>query len=207
MNPRGQMIDLQPLMDGQVRLLEFSHGLRVDDLREATRVSIDTLLGIVRRADDAMIAFLPHDPEANDPHARPGEEQIGWSLGHLVAHVTASSEESAAISAILARGIPYPREPRLRYETPWQAIDTQAKAVQRLEESRRMRLAALDMWPDQPHLDVLRELSERGREIWGDLNAPAAFLLGLKHEVGHYAQFHEVLRQALAARTVASAGD
>jgi len=108
-----------------------------------------------------------------------GEENIGWSLGHLVAHVTASSEENAALASLLARGIAYPREPRLRYETPWQQIATKAAAVQRLEESRRMRLGYLATFPDRPFLQVLRDSSERFIELFGEQNAIAVFLFGL----------------------------
>ena len=135
--------------------------------------------------NDADIVFDPSDPEASDPHAVEGEEEIGWGIGHLVAHVTASSEEWASYSSILARGVPYPADPRLRYETPWRDVDTKAKAVQRLEESRRMRLAFLATWPDSPDLETKRELSPRFVERVGEMNAAACFLFGLRHEVGH----------------------
>ncbi len=113
--------------------------------------------------------------------------------------MTASSEENATFSSILARGIPYPKEPRLRYETNWHTVTTKAQCIQRLEESRRIRLAYLDTWPDEPNLDVYRELSERAVEKLGYLNAPATFLSGLKHEWGHFDQFREVARQAQIA--------
>jgi hypothetical protein len=193
------MIDFSPLERGETNLFGLSEGVTVDDLRVWTRESIATLLAIIRKADDAMITFVPHDPDAHDPWAEGDMQHTGWTLGHLVAHVTASSEESAAIAAMLARGIPYPAEPRLRYETPWEDIDTQAKAKRRLRESLRMRLGALAMFPDAPHLDTYRQLAPSGLARWGPLNAPAQFLSGLRHEVGHYAQFREVLRQAREA--------
>ncbi|MDX2140889.1 MAG: DinB family protein [Chloroflexota bacterium] len=193
------MIDFTAIERDEQTLLELGRRLRVGDLRQATIASIDHLKAIIEQADDAMITFVPHDPEANDPFAAPDEQHIGWTLGHLVAHVTATSEESAAIASILARGIPYPREPRLRYETPWRDITTQAQALQRLDESLRMRLGYLDAFPDMPHLDVYRELSDNARAKFGDLNATANYLLGLKHEAGHYAQFADVLAQAQAA--------
>src|SRR5690606_3375625 len=167
----------------------------VNDLRRATNDSIDFLLKLIEDMDDADIVFVPVDEEANDPHAVPGEEHIGWGIGHLIAHVTASAEEWAAYSSILARGVPYPAEPRLRYETPWREVNTKAKAVQRLEESRRIRLAYLATWPDKPNLGLTRELSPRFVTRFGEMNATACFLFGLKHEVGHYDQFREVARQ------------
>jgi len=69
----------------------------------------------------------------------------------------------------------------------------------RIAESRRIRIAYLDTWPDTPHLDVYRELSERFIERNGPLNAPASVLFGLSHEDGHVAQFRDVRAQAAGA--------
>lgn len=193
------LIDFSPVERGDVKMLEFSKQFSVADLKAATNASIDTILEIIRDMSDAQMTFLPLDPDADDPHAVEGEEKIGWSLAHLVVHVTASAEEGAAFSSILARGIPYPKEPRLRYETNWHTVTTKAQAAQRLEESRRIRLAYLDTWPDAPQLDVYRESSERSLEKYGHMNASASFLSSLKHEWGHFAQFREVRRQALEA--------
>lgn len=194
------LIDFAPVHANRMRLQEFAAQFRQPELIAATHASIDLLLAIIEPADDAAIAYLPVDPNAHDPYAVAGEEHIGWSLGHLIAHVTASSEENAALASVLARGIPYPREPRLRYETPWQHITTKAAAVQRLEESRRMRLGYLATFPDQPFLNVLRDSSDRYRERFGEQNATAAFLFGLYHEWQHYDQVRDVLNQALAAQ-------
>lgn len=207
-------LDLTPYIRGELKGIEFvrKYNPTAHDLRKVTNKGIDTLLDIISDLTDEDVVFDPVDPYADDPHAKPGEEKIGWSIAHLVAHVTASSEEWAAYSSILARGIPYVPEPRLRYETHWRDITTKAQAVQRLEESRRMRLAFLDTWPDKPHLDVYRELSSRFVERAGEMNAQSGFLFGLKHEIGHYDQFREVARQAREARAIksgmaAAAGD
>jgi hypothetical protein len=199
------VIDFSAVERGELQLIDVARGLTHADLRAATQQSIQTLSEIIQRASDTMIVFLPHDPDAHDPFAAPEEQHVGWTLGHLVAHVTASSEEGAAISSILARGVSYPEGVRLRYETPWRDIDTQAKALQRLQESLRMRMGYLDTWPEAPHLDNLRPLSENARAHWGELNATASFLLGLKHEIGHYDQFREALRQAQAAAAAVGA--
>jgi hypothetical protein len=193
------LIDFSPVAHNEVNLYDFSQRFRVDDLRHATNASIDAMLAIIGEADDAQVAFLPSDPLADDPLAPPEERFLGWSLAHLVAHVTASSEEGAAYSAILARGIAYPREPRLRIETDWHTIRTRTQVLQRLGESRRMRLACLDMWPDQPRLDVFREVSERYIERNGQSNAKAAFLYGLKHEWEHLDQMRDAAQQACEA--------
>jgi DinB family protein len=199
------LIDFSPVERGDVKMLEFSKQFSVAGLKAATNASIDTILEIIQDMSDAQMTFLPVDPDADDPHAVEGEEKIGWSLAHLVVHITATAEEGAALSSILARGISYPKEPRLRYETNWHTVTTKTQTIQRLEESRRIRLSYLDTWPDSPHLDTYRELSEKAIEKFGILNAPATFLNSLKHEWGHFAQFREVRRQAIEAFAPASA--
>ena len=196
-------IDFSPVSSGTMKILEFAQPFSVRDLRAATEASISAMLDVLAPLSDADVVFEPHDPDAHDPFAVAGEEHIGWNIGHIIAHVTASSEEWAAYSSILARGIDYPAEPRLRIETPWQAMTTKAQCVQRLEESRRMRLGYLAAWPDTPRLDVFRELSPRFVERFGEMNAPACFLFGLRHEVEHLPQMIEAARQAQAATSAA----
>jgi hypothetical protein len=194
------LIDFTPVRSRTVKLREFAAPFGPAELRAATQASIEAIAAIVREASDTEIAFIPIDPDAHDPHAVPGEETLGWSLGHLVAHVTASAEEGAAFGSLLARGVPLMDEAlRLRYETPWPEIDTRAKALQRLEESRRIRLAYLETWPDRPHLDVYRPDSARKLRLFGPVNAPAAVLAGMMHEQGHLDQMRETLRQAREA--------
>ena len=197
------MIDFAPMRDGDVTYLEYAaqENISADDLRRLSDESVDFLLGLLDGLADADIVFDPEDPNADDPFAVEGEEEIGWNFGHLIAHVTASSEEGAALSSLLARGVPASERPR--YETPWRDIKTVAQVRQRLDESRRMRNAYLETWPDAPLLDVCRVVSERFTARFGEMNAPAAFLFGLSHEVGHYEQIEEVKRQALAARAAA----
>ena len=194
------MIDFSPMRAGELTYLDYAarENIGPSELKQLSDESIDTLLGLLDGLKDADIVFEPADPDADDPFAVEGEEEIGWNLGHLIAHVTASSEEGAALSSLLARGVPASERPR--YETPWRDINSVAHVRQRLEESRRMRNAYLETWPDAPLLDVCRDVSERFSARFGEMNAPAAFLFGLSHEVGHYEQIEEVRRQALAAR-------
>ncbi len=198
-------IDFSLITDQGMTYLEFSRRFTVADLKAITNTSIDTLLAMIHDLSDADVTFNPVDPLAHDPFAAEGEEHIGWTIAHLIAHITASSEEGAAQSSLLARGCPTSERPR--YETPWRDITTKDQCVQRLKESRRMRLAYLDTWPDTPHLDTYRQVSPRFSEKFGEINAPAAFLFGLKHEIGHYDQIREVRQQALAAHEAAVAGD
>jgi hypothetical protein len=196
------MIDFSPVDSGEQHMIEFVEGLTRDDLRAYTNESIDHLMMLLDGLTDGDVTFIPEDPDADDPFAEQEEHKhIGWSLAHLVAHVTASSEEGAALSSLLARGFATAERPR--YETPWESILTREHCLQRLQESRRMRLAYLDTWPDKPFLNVYREVSPRFTAKLGLMNAPAAFMFGLRHEVGHYEQFRDVRQQALAKRQMA----
>jgi hypothetical protein len=198
----SSMIDFSPVRNKEKKYIELwrDNSISVADLRQATNESINFMLDLIADLDDADVVFDPIDPDADDPNAIEGEEKIGWSIAHLIVHVTASSEEGAANSSLLARGVPEVKD-RPRYETPWREIHTKAECVQRLEESRRMRLAYLETWPDKPHYTNYRvPKSERSLEINGNMNAPACFMSGLSHEMGHYEQFKEVKRQALEAK-------
>lgn len=179
-------------------IVEQQH-VTFDVLRAEVNRLYDTIRAIVDDLTDADIAFIPHDPHAHDAAAINEEEQhIGWSLGHLVAHVTATNEEGAVFASLLARGIP--QGGRIRTEVPWREVDTVAKAVQRLEESRRIVLAYLSAIPDEPDLTTERPFSEKALAFFGQQNALAAMVQGLAHHAEHIAQFEEVRAQAIAAK-------
>lgn len=194
------LIDFSPVSEKTITVNELGKTLTVNQLRDATNASVDLLVDLIKQANDEAIVFTPNDPEADDPGAPEDERYMGWGLGHLIVHVTASAEEYAAISSILARGIPYAQEPRLRYETHWRSVTTQAQVLHRLEESRRIRLAYLSAYPDEPNLELIREMSEGYVKFFGELNSIGVYLMGLYHEWGHYAQIREALRQALESQ-------
>ncbi|MEO7912277.1 MAG: DinB family protein [Roseiflexaceae bacterium] len=185
------MIDYTPLTSGQKKISDLAADISLDDLKTTTNEQIDELLTLISGLSDDQVVFVASDPEA--------EGGIGWNVAHLIAHVTASSEENAAISSILARGIDYPFEPRLRAETEWTTLTTTAGCIQRLEESRRMRQGYLSAWPDQPVLDTHRTLPSGFAEMVGPMNALAAALMGLVHEAGQFTQLREITAQARAA--------
>jgi cytochrome c553 len=190
------MLDFTPVRAKEQTMAQIVARLTPDDLRRLTNEMIDTQLGLLAECVDADVTFVPDDPIANDPAAATEEEvHISWTLGHLVVHVTASSEEAAAIAAELARGVPH-RGGRSRSEVHWTTVTTIAQCRGRLEESRRMRLSSLDMWPDQPHLDN----TYVPREGADPVNAMVRFVNGLSHDDSHLAQIAEVARQARAGR-------
>ena len=64
----------------------------------------------------------------------------------------------------------------------------------RLEESRRMRHASLETWPDKPHLENVYQTWSSGPVV----NCVARFVLGLKHDDDHLGQLADIVRQAQA---------
>jgi hypothetical protein len=121
---------------------------------------------------------------------------LAWTLGHVIVHVTASSEEAAAIAAELARGVSY--HGRSRYETPWQSVTTIKQCGDRLAESLKIRLASLEMWPESPHL----ENTYRSRPGAPNLNATSRFIYGLMHDDDHLEQISKIIQQSLQARNL-----
>lgn len=192
------MLDFAAYRAKTVTFNELVAGLDLDDLRALTNEMVDTMLDLIADATDADVTFAPHDPEAEDPYAENADDaNIAWTLGHVIVHATASSEESAFLAAELARGIV--PENRSRYEVPWESVTTIAQCRARLEESRRMRLATLEVWPDAPHVD----LTYKPWPTSVDINCVGRFVLGLKHDWDHLGQIEEIVRQAQAQAVAA----
>jgi hypothetical protein len=190
------MIDFSPVRSKEMSMRQLTGHYTVAELKQLTNEMIDTQLGLIEGCTDADVVFVPSDPEANDTFAAEGVDvNLAWTLGHVIVHVTASSEEAAAIAAELARGVPH-RGGRSRAEVAWESVTTIAQGRARLEESRRMRLASLDMWPDQPDL----ENGYVAREGMAPNNAPSRFCGGFSHDTDHLGQIAEIVRQAKAAR-------
>jgi hypothetical protein len=189
-------VDYTPFIEGDVKWAELAAPYSFDDLRAEYNRLYDEMRQILESTTDKAVAYIPHDPDANDTFAANEEDlHVGWSVGHLVAHVTASNEESVLFTSLLARGIA--QEGRIRVETPWEEVDTVAKAVQRIEESRRIVMAYFDAMPDEPRLDVLRVYgNEKAAAYFGDINAKGSAMLGLTHNNEHMAQISKTKKQA-----------
>src|SRR2546421_3288087 len=193
------MLDFTPVRNKTLTYSDLCRDLTKADLHRLTDEMIDTMLAIIADAKDEDVDFVPLDPDANDTFGIPEEKDLAWTLGHVIVHATASSEESAALAVTLARGLPV--EGRSRYEVPWRTVHTVAQLRHRLAESRRMRRAFLDAWPDEPHLDTTYTSYPR----LGPINAVARFVLGLSHDDSHIEQLREIMRQARAQRNTAHA--
>ena len=190
------MFDFTPVIQKQAKLSELTTQLTIDDLRQYTNEMIDTLLDLIATCTDADVTFQPIDPQANDKYAaNEADVHLAWTLGHVIVHVTASAEESAFLAAELARGVAF--HGRSRSEIPWQTVTSIAQCRNRLEESRRMRLASLELWPTLPYLDNSYEVPG-----WptGPINGVTRFMLGLSHDNAHLAQIKDIVRQSQAAR-------
>lgn len=188
------MIDFTPVQNKEITMVELVARFTTEDLRRFTNAMVNEMLTIIANCNDDDVVFVPEDPDANDTFASSDTDvNLAWTLGHLVVHVTASAEESAALAAELARGVEY--HGRSRSEVPWETVTTIAQCRERLEESRMMRLSSLGMWPRQPHLDNVYE-GYNGTKI----NPLMRFVYGLSHDDSHLAQMREVVRQARAAR-------
>ena len=189
------MLDFTPVRSQQQTLAQLTDGLTSADLRRLTNEMVDVMLGIIAESTDADVTADILDPQANDTFAAtPEEVGLSWTLGHVIVHTTASAEESAVLAADLARGVEF--HGRSRSEVPWETVTTIAQCRARLEESRRMRLASLDMWPDQPYLENTYE-PYAGR---GAYNAVARFVGGLSHDDSHLGQIERLAREARARR-------
>lgn len=190
------MLDFSLIRTRQQTLSELGAGLTVADLRNLTNEMIDTMQRLIAESVDADVVFEPSDPEANDTYASDNSVvNIPWTLGHVIVHATASSEESAFLAAELARGVEF--HGRSRYETPWEEVTTIAQCRQRLEESRRMRLASLELWPDAPHYENKRPLEWLNDQ----LDARSQFIMGLLHDDSHLGQIGDIVNQARQARS------
>jgi hypothetical protein len=190
------MLDFSQVRTKRKTMNELAEGLTLHDLRALTNEMIDAQLNLIADCTDADVTLVPIDPKAkDDAAAKPEDVNIAWTLGHVIVHTTASSEEYAFLATEMARGVP--NHGRSRYETPWETIHTLTQCRARLEESRRIRTALLNVWPDAPHTEVTHE-------PWpgaGPRHCFAQFIGGLSHEDSHLGQIAEVVRQAKAART------
>jgi len=176
-------IDLGAVFAGQVRYADLMRDIQYADLYGMTDELFDAIKSILGSATDAAVLFVPRDPDASD------QSEQGWTLSHIVVHLTATLEEAAAAAAMLARGVQF--EGRLRYETPWQNLSTLQMVQARLQESRRMCRAFLDAWPDEPYLNV----TITRIPVIGPINAVGSYGLGIAHGQRHLDQLQDAVHQ------------
>jgi DinB family protein len=193
------VIDFEPMRRSEVSLQQLAAGLSRDDLAKLTQEMCAQQLALIQDAQDEDVVFVPDDPDANDTFAAVAEDVgLSWTLGHVVVHSTASSEESAALALTLARGLAV--DGRSRFELPWQGATTVEFLRDRIQESLRMRLSMLAAWPNEPHLENFYTPYE-GRP---PMNALGRFLGGLAHDDSHLEQIRKIMEQGRQRRAVNS---
>lgn len=187
------LIDFQPMFRKEITFADLASQYSNAGLATALNAYVDFTRQIIHSVSDEQATFVPSDLDAHDPYAASEADQhAGWSLVHLVAHVTASAEEAAAFSSILARGIAIGG--RLRKECDWRQMTTCVMAATRLEECRRTCLGYLATWPEPPDLATTRIMPEN--TPWPAPNATGSFLVGLMHWSVHIPQFQKTAEQA-----------
>jgi hypothetical protein len=183
------MLDYSAVVRKEMRFADLVAGLTLADVRRETLEMYDLVAEIIAPATDRHVTFQPTDPQAWDEGAATEvEKRMAWTLAHVIVHLTASNEEGAFLAAELARGVE--RAGRSRVETHWTTVTTAEQLHARLAESRRMMLACLDLWPDNP--DYTTTTDFYGRPV----NCVYRHLVGLKHNFDHLEQLREIMRQA-----------
>ena len=185
------MLDFQSVRDRKLKLQELVNGLTREDIRRELNEMYDEVMRLIADCTNTHVIFEPVDEKADDPYAVSGEESIAWTLGHVIVHLTASMEESASIASELARGVEY--HGRSRWEVPWREVTTIEQCRARMDESRRMCLASLEMWPDMPHMDNTYTPAFKGALPHTCISR---FASGLKHASDHLGQIEDIVRQA-----------
>ena len=185
------MIDFTPIRDKKTTWERFAKQFSKQDLVKQTHKMTDKILELIKNCTDKDVTFTPTDPEAHDPFAEnPEDEDLAWNLGHVIVHITASSEEAAFLAVELARGVEL--EPRRsRWEVPWEEVKTIKQCRRYLEQSQRMLLASLEMWPDEPHLENYY-VSSQGTKVTPVLR----FLYGQWHADEHLGQIEDIVKQS-----------
>ena len=178
------MLDFSLVDRGEGSLAELAGALRVADLHALTDEMIDRVRAIIADVNDVDVVFVPTD----------GTGAAGWTLSELLTHVSHTSDEAAAFGSMLARGIAL--DPATFRGRRHDTLPTVADVQARLAESRRMRHALFDSWPNDP--DYATPLLWGSR--FGTLNAPALAMFGLYHAHSHLEQIQRTVAQAKAAR-------
>ena len=184
------MLNFQSVREKKISLQELVKDLTKDDMRRELNEMYDEVESRIANCADSDVIFEPVDDLADDPNAAEGEQSIAWTLGHVIVHLTASMEESAALASELARGVTF--HGGSRYEVPWRNITTIEQCRARMNESRRICLASLEMWPDSPHLENTYFPAKGARPY----TCVSRFASWLKHTSDHFDQIAEIVRQA-----------
>jgi hypothetical protein len=181
---------LRALRNKEIMLVDLQTIVSKADLQKMTHQLVDEILSYMMDCTDKDVTFVPIDPDADDPFGNEDEADLAWTLGHVIVHVAASAEESAFLAAELARGVE--NHGRSRYEIPWREVETIKFCRDHMEESRRICLASLEMWPEKPHQEITYETWPGSPRV----NASGRYILGLSHAYSHLGQIRDIINQS-----------
>ena len=184
-------IDFSAIRSGKTKYTDLISHIGYRDLRPYTDEAFEMVRASISSATDSAVTFVPYDPRSTE------DDEYGWTLAHVIAHLTAILEGDAAIASLLARGVQIESGLHLRYETPWEEIQTVQQVQARLAESQRICNAYLETWPEQPHLDTTVTL---GPSL-GPMNAIGIHMFAIGHAYMHYEQLNEIVRQSVDTNT------
>ena len=184
------MLNFQLVREKQITLQDLVTDLNKADLQRELNAMYAEVERLIADCTDAHAAFQPVDEKADDPFSVEGEENISWTLGHVIVHLTASMEEAAALASELARGVEL--HGRSRWEVSWREVTTIEQCRARMKESRRMCLASLEMWPEPPHMENIYTYPVAGALPHTCISR---FASGLKHASDHLGQIAEIVQQ------------
>src|SRR5258708_6635136 len=185
-SPSMFTIDFSAIRSGKATYANLISHIGSTDLRPSTDKAFEAVRSSISSATDGVVTFVPHAPQSLE------EDERGWTLAHIIAHLTAVLEGDAALASVLARGVQIESGLHLLYETPWEEIQTVQQVQARLAESQRICHAYLDTWPEQPHLDTTVTLGP----LLGPMNAIGTHMFAIGHVYMHYEQLKEIVRQA-----------
>lgn len=184
MNLSDLTLDFDAVKSKERSIPEQTTGITKSDITSLTGQLFDQLELLSSGLTDAQTVFVALDPAENNAP--------GWNIAHIVLHITASLEEGMALGSTLARGADVTG--RSRYEADWETVTTAAQVAARLSESRRIALAFLETWPDEPNLENSYE-----HGFFGPMTAISHSFIGLFHGKNMLPQVEEIARQAKAS--------
>ena len=92
------MLDFTPVRHKDVTMNQFAAHLSVEDLHRITEESVARFEALVLDLTDTDVVFVPDDPNARDVYAADAaDQQLSWTLGHVIAHTTASAEDRKSV--------------------------------------------------------------------------------------------------------------
>ena len=79
-------IDFAAIRAGTLTIQDVADTLTVNDLRQATEFSVNTMLACIATCTDADVSFVALDSDATEGVRNAEGEVLGWTLSHVIVH-------------------------------------------------------------------------------------------------------------------------